>query len=82
MNPVRASSVVMSDFSAMGGMAGNLREVVIVGISSENDTIIIETEGFEDFDTDFLVGYAKGSLISDLDGAEISAFSLPFSKEG
>ena len=82
MNPVRASSVVMSDFSAMGGVAGNLREVVIVGISSENDTIIIETEGFEDFDTDFLVGYAKGSLISDLDGAEISAFSLPFSKEG
>lgn len=82
MNPVRASSVVMSDFSAMGGMAGDLREVVIVGISSENDTIIIETEGFEDFDTDFLVGYAKGSLISDLDGAEISAFSLPFSKEG
>lgn len=82
MNPVRASSVVMSDFSAMGGMAGNLREVVIVGISSENDTIIIETEGFEDFNTDFLVGYAKGSLISDLDGAEISAFSLPFSKEG
>ena len=66
----------------MGGVAGNLREVVIVGISSDNDTIIIETEGFEDFDTDFLVGYAKGSLLSDLDGTEISAFSLPFSKEG
>lgn len=82
LNPVRASSVVMSDFSAMGGVAGNLREVVIVGISSDNDTIIIETEGFEDFDTDFLVGYAKGSLLSDLDGTEISAFSLPFSKEG
>ena len=82
LNPVRSSSVVMSDFSAMGGVAGNLREVVIVSISSENDTIIIETEGFEDFDTDFLVGYAKGSLISDLDGTEISAFSLPFSKEG
>ena len=31
---------------------------------------------------DFLVGYAKGSLLSDLDGTEISAFSLPFSKEG
>ena len=82
LNPVRASSVVMSDFSAMGGVAGNLREVVIVSISSDNDTIIIETAGFEDFDTDFLVGYAKGSLLSDLDGTEISAFSLPFSKEG
>ena len=45
LNPVRASSVVMSVFSAMGGVAGNLREVVIVGISSDNDTIIIETEG-------------------------------------
>lgn len=81
LNPIQISSVVMSDFSAMGGVAGNLREVVIVGISAENDTIIIETAGFEDYDTDFLVGYAKGSLMSDLDKIEIPAFSLPFSKE-
>ena len=81
LNPVRLSSVVMSDFSAMGGVSGDLREVVIVGITSENDTIIIETAGFEDYDTDFLVGYAEGSLISDLDGVKIPAFSLPFSKE-
>lgn len=81
LNPVRSSSVVMSDFSAMGGVSGDLREVVIVGITSENDTIIIETAGFEDYDTDFLVGYAEGSLISDLDGVKIPAFSLPFSKE-
>lgn len=81
LNPVRSSSVVMSDFSAMGGVSGDLREVIIVGITSENDTIIIETAGFEDYDTDFLVGYAEGSLISDLDGVKIPAFSLPFSKE-
>lgn len=81
LNPVRSSSVVMSDFSAMGGVSGDLREVVIVGITSENDTIIIETAGFEDYDTDFLVGYAEGSLISDLGGVKIPAFSLPFSKE-
>ena len=81
LNPVRASSVVMSDFSAMGGVSGDLREVVIVGITSENDTVIIETSGFEEYDTDFLVGYVQGSLISDLDGTMISSFSLPFSKE-
>ena len=80
-NPVRESSVVLSEFAAMGGVEGNLRSVEIVGITVDNDTLIIETAGFDEYDSAFLVGYSKGSLISQLDGRQISEFSLPFSKE-
>ena len=80
-NPIRESSIVITDFAAMGGVEGDLRSVEIIGISLEDNTLIIETAGFQEYDSDFLVGYTSGSLLCDLNGEAIPAFSLPFSKE-